>query len=205
MLLDRCAERRPFAKLTRSALRYARARRPNTREGTMLRVREFPLLAAALLACARPGAAATPTFTRDVVPILQKNCQECHRPGEIGPFSMLTYEQTRPWAKAIKAAVLEKKMPPWFADPRYGKFSNDPSLTRKEIDTLVEWVDGGAPKGDSAALPAPASFVEGWGIPRPDVVFQLPEPYSIPATGTIDYLHWLIPSGFTTDKWVQFA
>jgi hypothetical protein len=160
---------------------------------------------AAMLGQAGLCAAATPTFTRDVAPILQKRCQECHRAGEIGPFPMLTYEQTRPWAAAIREAVLQKTMPPWFADPRHGNFSNDRSLSRSEIDTLVRWVDGGAPRGDPAAMPPPASFVEGWGIPAPDVVFELPQPYRIPATGTIEYLHWVIPTGFTTDKWVQFA
>src|ERR1700674_3720441 len=84
---------------------------------------------------------AMPTFTKDVAPILQQNCQACHRPGEAAPFSLLTYQEARPWAKAIKAAVLQKKMPPWFADPRFGKFSNDASLSQSAIDTLVAWVD----------------------------------------------------------------
>ena len=149
--------------------------------------------------------AAAPTYMKDVVPILQKNCQECHRPGEIGPFPLLTYEQTRPWAAAIKESVLQKKMPPWFADPHYGKFSNDRSLKQREIDTIVDWVKNGAPKGDPQVDPPKASFIEGWGIPKPDVVFRMPESYSIPATGTIEYLHWVIPSGFKEDKWIQFA
>ena len=84
---------------------------------------------------------AKPTFTKDVAPILQRNCQTCHRPGEAAPFSLLTYEQARPWAKAIKYAVLQKKMPPWFADPQFGKFANDASLSQSDIDTLVAWVD----------------------------------------------------------------
>src|SRR4051794_1028129 len=79
------------------------------------------------------------TFSRDVAPILQKNCQTCHRPGQIAPMSLLTYREARPWAKAIREAVLLKRMPPWFADPHYGKFSNDPSLSQQEIDTLVTW------------------------------------------------------------------
>jgi len=96
-------------------------------------------------------------------------------------------------------------MPPWFADKHYGKFSNDPSLRQQDIDTIVNWVNAGAPKGNPKDMPPPASFVDGWAIPKPDVIFQLPEPYPIPATGTIEYLHWLVPTGFTTDKWVQFA
>src|SRR5947208_3763442 len=106
------------------------------------------------------------TFTKDVVPVLQKNCQGCHRPGEAAPFSLLTYEQARPWAKAIKEAVLQRKMPPWYADPQYGHFANNPSLSRSDIDTLVGWVETGAPLGDTKDLPAPRQFVEGWSIPK---------------------------------------
>ena len=93
------------------------------------------------------GQTSTVTFTKDVLPILQKNCQSCHRPGEIAPMSFLTYESTRPYARAIKAAVLNKTMPPWFADPQHGRFLNDRSLTSLEIETLVKWVDGGANAG----------------------------------------------------------
>src|SRR6202166_4214297 len=92
---------------------------------------------------------ASPTFNKDVLPVLEKNCQGCHRPGEIGPMPLLTYQGTRPWAKAIKSAVLTKKMPPWFADPKYGHFANDRSLTQSEVNTLVAWADGGAPEGDA--------------------------------------------------------
>jgi len=145
------------------------------------------------------------TFTRDVAPVLQKNCQGCHRPGEAAPFSLLTYEQARPWAKAMKEAVRLRKMPPWFADPHYGRFSNDRSLAQKDADTLAAWADAGAPQGDSKDLPAPLDFVEGWSIPKPDVVFELPRAYDIPATGTIEYQKVIVPSGFTEDKWVQFA
>src|SRR6266850_5500847 len=119
-----------------------------------------------------------PTFTKDVAPILQQNCQTCHRPGEAAPFSMLTYEQTRPWAKAIKSTVLQKKMPPWFADPQFGKFSNDRALSQSDVNTLVAWVDAGAPLGDPKDMPAAKQFVEGWTIPKPDIVFQLPQPFS---------------------------
>src|SRR5438132_5325271 len=89
------------------------------------------------------------SFNRDVLPILQRNCQTCHRPGEVAPMSFLTYESTRPWAKAIKEAVLSKKMPPWFADPHYGDFRNQPTLTESEVKTLVVWADNGAPEGDA--------------------------------------------------------
>jgi len=148
---------------------------------------------------------ATVTFTKDVAPILQRHCQECHRPGEAAPFSLLNYEQARPWAKAMKQAVLTKKMPPWFADPHYGKFSNDRSMPQKDIDTIVAWVNAGAPEGDLKDLPPPRNFLEGWAIPKPDLVVTLPKPYPIPATGTVEYQKFIIPSGFTEDKWVQFA
>src|SRR6185503_3603064 len=108
------------------------------------------------------GAQSAPsTFTKNVAPVLQKNCQGCHRPGEAAPFSLLTYEQARPWAKAMKEAVLLKKMPPWYADPHYGKFCNDRSLTQKEIDIIAAWADAGAPQGDMKDIPPPLNFAEG--------------------------------------------
>src|SRR5437868_15218650 len=104
------------------------------------------IVAAALTLTA---SAADVTFNKDILPILQKNCQTCHRPGEIGPMPLLTYEGTRPWAKSIKAAVLSRKMPPWFADPKVGHFMNDRSLTAAEINTLASWADAGAPEGNA--------------------------------------------------------
>src|ERR1700690_1260314 len=89
------------------------------------------------------------TFSQDVLPILQKNCQSCHRPGQVAPMSLISYKDARPWAKAIKAAVILRKMPPWFADPKYGHFINDRSLKQSEIDTLAKWVDTGVPEGDA--------------------------------------------------------
>lgn len=146
-----------------------------------------------------------PTFTRDVAPILEKNCQVCHRPGEAGPFSMLTYEEARPWAAAIRQAVKTRKMPPWFADAHYGKFSNATALTQEEIDTIAAWVEAGAPKGDPKDMPPPANFLEGWQIGKPDLVFELPRPFEVPASGVIDYQHVIVPTGFTKDTWVQAA
>src|SRR3954451_25389104 len=113
-------------------------------------------------ACSGLTLSAAPTFSKDIAPIFQKNCQICHRPGEAAPFSLMTYEQARPWAKAIKAATLQRKMPPWFADPHYGKFLNDRSLKQAEIDTIVAWVDAGAPQGEPKAMLAPPKFVDGW-------------------------------------------
>ena len=145
------------------------------------------------------------TFNGNVAAILQQRCQICHRPGEAAPFSLLTYKETRPWAKAIREAVFTRKMPPWFADPHYGKFSNDRSLPQSEIDSIVRWVDAGAPEGKPADAPPPRRFASGWAIPTPDAVIELPVPFEIPARGTIEYQHILIPAPFPTDRWVQFA
>ena len=150
-------------------------------------------------------AATPPTFHKDVEPILQSRCQACHRPGEAAPMALLNYQQARPWAKAIRAAVLSGKMPPWQADPHFGKFSNDLSLTSAEKQTLTAWVDGGALEGDPAEAPAPRTFPVGWRIPKPDVVFETPDEFQVPAQGAIDYQYISVPTHFTEDKWVEIA
>src|ERR1700676_633265 len=104
------------------------------------------------------------TFNKGVFPILQKNCQECHRPGEVAPMSLLTYKDARPWAKSIKDAVLQKKMPPWFADPKFGHFTNERILTEADINTLVSWADSGALEGNAKDEPPSAHFPDGWSI-----------------------------------------
>ncbi len=116
---------------------------------------------------------------------------------------LLTYQQARPWAKAIRSALLSGKMPPWQADPHYGKFSNDLSLAPGEKETLVAWVDGGAPEGNPADAPRPRQFTEGWRIAKPDVVFEMPEAFEVPASGVIDYQYIPVKTNFTEDKWVQ--
>ena len=157
------------------------------------------LLAAgvALAADAQPLA----TFDRDILPILQRNCQSCHRPGEIGPMPLLTYDGVRPWAKSIKSAVLTRKMPPWFADPKYGHFANDRRLSDGDIARISAWVDAGAPEGDAKDKPAPVTWTEGWNI-KPDVVIAMPKPYKVPATGVIEYTYFVIPHPFQQDTWV---
>lgn len=151
------------------------------------------------------ASAANVTYYKDVAPIVQNRCQECHRPGEVAPMSFMSYDQVRPWAKAMKTAVLTKKMPPWSADPHYGKFSNDRSLSQAEMDTLVAWVDGGAAAGNPKDAPKPREYTVGWQIGKPDVVFELPTPIDVPASGIVDYTYVVIPTNFTEDKWVQFA
>ena len=140
------------------------------------------------------------TFHKDVLPILQKNCQSCHRPGEIAPMSFLTYETTRPYARAIKTAVTSRTMPPWFADPQHGRFMNDRSLSAADIDTLARWADGGAVAGDPADAPRPIVWPNGWQI-TPDRIVTAPE-YTVPADGTLEWAYIAIPSGFEKDTWV---
>jgi hypothetical protein len=141
------------------------------------------------------------TFNREILPILQKNCQACHRPGQAAPMSFLTYESTRPWARAIKLAVLTGKMPPWSADSRYGHFRNEPTLTHDEVETLTAWVDGGASEGDPHDRPAPLEWTESWKIP-PDTVVSMPQPVAVPARGTVELTDIVVPSGFKNDTWV---
>jgi hypothetical protein len=118
---------------------------------------------------------------------------------------MLTYEETRPWAAAMKEAVLRHKMPPWFADPHYGKFSNANELKQSEIDTIAAWAAAKAPKGDPKGMPKPVDWVEGWQIGKPDLVMRLPMPFDVPVSGVVDYEHIIVPTGFTRDMWVQAA
>jgi hypothetical protein len=118
-------------------------------------------------------------------------------------MSLIGYSNVRPWAKAIRTAVLSHKMPPWYADPHVGKFSNDPSLSQGEIDTLVKWADGGAPEGNRADAPAPRNFAEGWTIGEPDKVLDIGVDFKVPAKGTIEYTYFVVPTGFTEDKWVK--
>src|SRR6202163_787709 len=113
-------------------------------------------------------AAGTPPFSRGVAPILFRNCVECHRPTAMAPMSLMTYEDARPWARAIRQKVTTRQMPPWGADPSVAKYSNDVSLKQAEIDTIASWVDGGAPEGNRAELPAAPTFAEGWSIGKPD-------------------------------------
>ncbi|HTA71029.1 MAG TPA: cytochrome c [Bryobacteraceae bacterium] len=155
-------------------------------------------ISAAALATEVPSAA---TFNRDVLPVLQKSCQGCHRPGQVAPMSFLSYQSARPWAKAIKEAVLSKKMPPWSADSRYGRFLNNPTLTQGEINTLAAWVDGGALEGDARDKPAPVSWLDGW-TSHPDVVVSMPEPFPVPAKGVLELTEVTVPNCFMKDTWV---
>ena len=158
-------------------------------------------LGAAAAAVAADGAPVS--FTKDVAPIVYKSCAECHRPTMFAPMSLMTYDDARPYARAIKAKVVARQMPPWGADPAHGTFKNDPRLTEKEIETIVSWVDAGAPKGDDADMPKAPQFADGWTIGKPDAVFTMEEEYDIPATGVIPYQYLRVPTHLTEDKWIQ--
>ena len=145
------------------------------------------------------------TFNKDVAPIFFNNCVQCHRPGEIAPMSLVSFKDARPWARSIKEKVATGVMPPWHADPHFGAFSNDRRLSQKDIDTIVAWVDQGANEGNAGDLPPAPRFLEGWNIGKPDVVFYLPQEYSVPATGVVEYKYFNVPTGFKEDKWIQAA
>jgi mono/diheme cytochrome c family protein len=162
------------------------------------------LIVASIGTQAQEKSPAEVTFTKDVLSILQNNCQTCHRPGEIAPMSFLTYKDTKPWAKAIKAAVIARQMPPWFADPAYGHFANNRSLKEAEIRTLAAWADNGAVEGNAKDAPAPRVFHDGWNI-KPDMVIEMPLDVPLPATGTINYKSILVKANFPDDRWVVAA
>src|SRR5712691_4192669 len=141
------------------------------------------------------------TFYKDVLPILQKNCQSCHRLDQIEPMSFLTYKSVRPWAKAMKGAVLSRKMPPWFADPGYSHYKNDRTLPQTDIEIIAKWADSGAAEGDAKDAPPPVQWPEkGWLI-KPDVVVDMPE-FKVPAQGMLEWTDITIPSPFKEDTWI---
>jgi hypothetical protein len=163
--------------------------------------------AAAMGSSRQAGAAAAevPTFTRDVAPIMFEKCTMCHRTGEVAPMTFLSYEDVRPWARVIKNKVISREMPPWGADPEHSlKMRNDRSLSKDQIDTIVRWVDGGAPKGNPADMPAPPQFAEGWTVGRePDLVLEMPVEYSIPAEGELGVQMFYSKLPFTEDKFAE--
>jgi mono/diheme cytochrome c family protein len=145
------------------------------------------------------------TFSKEIAPIFFKSCAECHRPGESAPFSVLSYKEVRPWAKSIREKVVGGEMPPWRADPHVGAWANDRRLKQREIDAITSWVDGGAKEGDAKDLPAAPQFTEGWTIGKPDVVIEMPEEFTLGASGPDEYQYFDVPTNFTEDKYVQMA
>ncbi len=141
------------------------------------------------------------TYTKDVAPIFNKHCAECHRPGESAPFSTLSYKDVRPWAKSIREKVANRTMPPWHADPHFGSFENDRRLTQAEIDKVVAWVDQGAIEGNAKDMPAAPTFTAGWEIGKPDMIVQIPDEYSYKG-GDDEYQYFDVPTNFTEDRYV---
>ncbi len=161
--------------------------------------------AAALAAGCLAAAPAVTTFSRDVAPILFSRCVECHRTGEAAPMALTSYPEARPWAKAIRQAVLKRVMPPWLADPHVGAFSNDRTMPQAEVQKIVAWVDGGAPEGDPKEMPPLPHFDTGWNIGKPDLTIDIGRSFDVPAQGTVAYQYFVVPTGFTEDKWVEAA
>ncbi|HKP12490.1 MAG TPA: cytochrome c, partial [Blastocatellia bacterium] len=167
----------------------------------MKRSLSLALVAAALLLAvthslndARASGPAPVTFTKDVAPIFFNKCAACHRPGEIAPMSLLTYKDARPWARSIKEKVVNRVMPPWHADPHVGDFKNDRRLSDKEVATISAWVDADAPEGNPKDLPPAPQFADGWTIGKPDVVLQMPEEFTLAASGPDEYQYFEIPT-----------
>src|SRR5881296_722363 len=160
-----------------------------------------------VLASLTSASAQAPTFTKDVVPILQNKCQVCHRPGTFAPMSLLTYEDVRPWARAIKEKVATREMPPWYIDKNVGvrHFTNDVSLTDQEIGTIVKWVDNGAPNGNPADMPPPRQFesLDQWHMPAPDLVVELPKDLIVPAKAPDRWVDILVDPGLKEDRYLQ--
>jgi mono/diheme cytochrome c family protein len=166
--------------------------------GLVLLVATLPALA---IAAGSAPTAKEVTFNKDVAPILYANCVVCHHPNDIAPMSLLTYKEARPWAAAIRQAVVKRTMPPWHADPNVGEFVNDPRLTDAEIATIEAWAKTGAEEGDPKDLPTVPVFKDAWHI-KPDLVLTIPETV-VPAENQDDYEYIYVPTNFTEDKWIQ--
>ncbi|MBI2823621.1 MAG: redoxin domain-containing protein [Planctomycetia bacterium] len=144
------------------------------------------------------------TYSNQVARILQNNCVECHRAGQIAPFALTNYDEVAGWADMIEEVVREQRMPPWHADPKFGKFSNDRSLSEQDKKALYAWVKNGAPEGNPADLPKPITYPETWQIAEPEqVVYMDDKPYAVPAEGTVEYQYFMVDPGWTEDKWVK--
>jgi mono/diheme cytochrome c family protein len=162
------------------------------------------LVAAAATIVKRNEAAAV-TFTKDVAPIIFNKCANCHRPGEVAPMPLTSYAEVRPWSKAIREEVVERSMPPWFADPKTSTlhFSNDRRLSQKEIDTIVAWVEAGAPKGNDKDLPPMPKYTPGWTFGEPDLIIEMPVDFEVPAEGELPMQNFYAPVPFNEERWVE--
>ncbi|HVS38965.1 MAG TPA: thioredoxin family protein [Gemmataceae bacterium] len=156
----------------------------------------------------KPKDSGTITFSKDAARVLQRNCQDCHRPGQVAPMPLLTYEDAVAWSDTIREVVQQKRMPPWLADPHFGKFQNDRTLADADRSTLLGWIDQGCPKGDPADMPPAKEFSEGWSIGKPDAVFTMPDEYTVRADAGprgLKYQYFIVPTHFNEDRWIQAA
>jgi peroxiredoxin len=145
------------------------------------------------------------TYSNQVARIVQARCVECHRTGQIAPFSLTSYKDVSAWAETVREVIDNQRMPPWYANPEYGHFSNDARMSSEEKRLISEWIENGCPEGDSSQLPPPATFAEGWRIPKPDIVVKMPKPFKVPATGVVDYKYFIVDPGFKHDVWIRAA
>jgi hypothetical protein len=172
-------------------------------QGQPVRQAETPATGCIIGRVQRPSAHGTVTYSNQISRILQQRCVSCHRAGAIAPFALTAYQDAVGWAETIREVVNDRRMPPWDADPSYGSFANDASLSAEEIRLLTQWVDNGAPEGDPRKLPTPPTFAAGWRIPKPDLILTMPKPYRVPAQGTVRYQYFTVDPGFREDKWIQ--
>lgn len=146
------------------------------------------------------------TYSNQIARLLQNRCIACHRPGQIAPFPLTSFDEVVGWAETIREVVQEERMPPWFANPAYGHFANDARLSDEEKRSLAAWVEGGCPEGDPAQLPEPRQFTDGWQIPEPDqVIYVQDKPVTVQAEGVVAYQYFVVDPGFTEDRWVKAA
>jgi peroxiredoxin len=145
------------------------------------------------------------TYSNQISRIVQARCVQCHRAGQIAPFALTNYTDVSSWAENMRDVIDSQRMPPWNANPQYGEFSNDARMSSAEKQMIAEWIDNGCPEGDRSQLPAPATFGEGWRIPKPDLVVKMPKAFKVPATGVVDYQYFIIDPGFKHDVWVKAA
>jgi peroxiredoxin len=145
------------------------------------------------------------TYSQQISRLMQKHCVSCHRPGQIAPFALTSYAEVSAWAETMREVIAEGRMPPWHANPEHGEFANEATMSDAEKQLFDQWVENGVPEGDPTLLPDPLEFVEGWRIPEPDVVFRMPEAFTVPATGVVPYQYFTIDPGFEDDVWIQGA
>ena len=143
------------------------------------------------------------TYSKHIAPILNQHCRECHRPGEVAPFTLTSYQDVLGWEDTILEVIADKRMPPWFADPKHGTFRNDARLSQKQRNLLQTWVNNGMPEGDPQDLPQEPKYTEGWKIPKPDQVISFAaKPFQVPAEGIVDYKYFTVDPGWKEDKYV---